>query len=353
MGVRCGLINVDNVPVEVAGAACYCQHMLEYFLQPIDLDDPNWRSSSHNNACRVHAASEEEARRAAHAEFWVASERDPATGEIGRSPWLDDDLTKSTELPVRPDEYREGQIEIPTVQSTSRGDVATETVAMLMARGWLVVKGGKPPPLQQHGEGPGAARGGYAEQTLPRFRSGGEGHVDSEEVRNVDLSAGIAATAGIAAEAEVTRRSEITQQTVTYVIQNREVIGGQASLLLRLLDGLDGLDDDPNDRRNYSLRDALGLSVEINENELSELLRALRDEVRLLRETLENQSVNPTTLEQLRDIGLDNLRALNRNHVFITMEAVGLGSVLWTLLSSLGVMDTNLAMEALRLILDR
>jgi len=103
---------------------------------------------------------------------------------------------------------------------------------MLTARGWRVVKDGKPPPqtastdatpeiddplpivagtaasmlppLQQHAEGPGINKGNREDQTLPSLRSGGEGHVDSEEVRYVDLSADIVATAGITAEAEVT-----------------------------------------------------------------------------------------------------------------------------------------------------
>ena len=124
--------------------------MFVYYLQPIDLDDPNWRASRHDNACRVHAASEAGARDAAHAVFWIGSERDPATGEIGRSPWQHDDLTKCTELPIRPNEYREGQIEGPVTKRTSRGDVATETVSNLIATGWRVIKEGKPPDDQRN-----------------------------------------------------------------------------------------------------------------------------------------------------------------------------------------------------------
>lgn len=355
-------------------------------LTPVDLSHHDWQASTHKNRCRIHAPDEESAKVWANAEFDIAAPRS-AGGDIALPPWPNPERTVCEPAVVSSEtEYREGRIEV--WRGDGGGTVGSEPLASGPIAGggsgrWEVVKEGLPPDdegaLQRHflaqdkktvvfkpgntePEEADVESGDVGSPTVTQqagtgggFGSGGFGSGGFGSGFDAD---GVARGAGQAAgtstaEAVGTATLEITQQTVTYVIQNRAAIGGQTSLLLKLLDSLDGLDDDPQRRRNYTLRDALGLNADINENELSELLRSLRDEVRLLREALENQSVDPTTLERLRDIGLDNLRALNRNHVFVTMEAVGLGSVLWTLLSSLGVMDTNLAMEALRLILDR
>lgn len=202
------------------------------------------------------------------------------------------------------------------------------------------------PPPKEHPEERTVESGGMGSPSVTQ-QVGTGGGFGGGFARGAGRAAGSSS-----ALAEGTGTREITQQTVTFVIQNRAAIGGQTSLLLKLLDGLDGLDDDPQRRRNYSLRDTLGLTSEINEGELITLLRELRDELRQFREALESASVEPTTLEQLRDIGLGNLKALSTNKVFVSMQGAALGGMLWTLLVNVGAIDVPLAKEILGLILD-
>ncbi len=329
-------------------------------IASIDPDDKDGQASTLEGLYRVHAPDEEHAREWLDAEFRLTVERTGPYEDTVLPPWRYAERFACRQVAdPPPEEYREGQIE---VYRTSSGGGAIGTAPLGTeplggggggAGSWTVINEGKPLEDQaalpeEHPEERTVESGGVGSPSVTQQANEGGGGMDAVLVKP---GVGVAAGSSSAA-AEGTATLEITQQTVTYVIQNRAAIGGQTSLLLKLLDGLDGLDDDQERRRNYSLRDALGLTSEINESELITLLRELRDELRQFREALESASVEPTTLEQLRDIGLGNLKALSTNKVFVTMQGAALGGMLWTLLVNVGAIDVTLAKEILGLILD-
>jgi hypothetical protein len=57
-----------------------------YELAPIDLDDPDWKASTHHAPCVVRADNERNARLAATLAFFVATGREPGA-KLHANPW--------------------------------------------------------------------------------------------------------------------------------------------------------------------------------------------------------------------------------------------------------------------------
>lgn len=67
-------------------------------LTPVDLDDSNWRASTHREECIVRAESEMEARDTAHRSFWIAAEKDSSSEPIPVSPWKYGNLIRAEQI---------------------------------------------------------------------------------------------------------------------------------------------------------------------------------------------------------------------------------------------------------------
>lgn len=86
--------------------------MPHYKLTPRDLENANWRCSTHKANCYVNAENEREARRLATAEFWIAGSTNP-DGTVPRSPWNDFDLVDCTAIASLTEDVGEGIVMIP------------------------------------------------------------------------------------------------------------------------------------------------------------------------------------------------------------------------------------------------
>jgi len=199
-------------------------------LAPVDLDHSDWQASTRKGRCRVHAPDENDARDAAHMNFWIAGGTGSAAESLPLSPWRAAKLTECKEVAdPPPEEYREGQIEVPETWVTALGPSGTPRAHPAARSEWRVVKEGRPPQMAPTGATavtdeaiPASADNTViarhaAErdeaQSITAAMSGsvlppvhGEGVVGGgPKERDVDLDATLKVRLGIAAEATVER----------------------------------------------------------------------------------------------------------------------------------------------------
>lgn len=137
----------------------------------------------------------------------------------------------------------------------------------------------------------------------------------------------------------------VTQQTITHITANRAVAISHITILLSILQtGNDG----PQIGANYQLSDALGLTEHPNAQELMDLIRELRDELRQVREALEKSKIDQSALKHLQSIGLRYLENLVNNKIFVHTTAALWGVTLWNAFVHMGLVDPVAAATLLK-----
>jgi hypothetical protein len=82
-----------------------------YQLVPLNPSQPEWKTSTFELKCRVHASNEERARKYVDREFRITTYIRSNDGAIPISPWLDPELVEcNTVEEASPPDYRDGLI---------------------------------------------------------------------------------------------------------------------------------------------------------------------------------------------------------------------------------------------------
>jgi hypothetical protein len=82
-----------------------------YQLVPLNPSQPEWKTSTFDLKCRVHASNEERARKYVDREFRITTYIRSNDGAIPISPWLDPELVEcNTVEEASPPDYRDGLI---------------------------------------------------------------------------------------------------------------------------------------------------------------------------------------------------------------------------------------------------
>lgn len=332
-----------------------------YELTPVNIDDPNWQHSSHREICRVHAQSEEYAREYAGNEFRPASERDiPLEGQP-QSPWEDQRHSRcvSGDELFGPTEW-DGRIEISGETDVNNWIVIVEGYRRTKGDeqvdgGWGSGRWGKSSWGGSKSPEPRSLDSIASVDELSDFdtlsETGATGPAEGNPT-SIPQYADVALEAIDDAIAEVTAGGGannhlvtiVTASTVESAIADRAVLTFQASLLLEFLDQLVGPDGVSVDQRNApSMAEALGIDNAATADELLDVLRELRDELRRFNDALESASLQAEGLSELQKIGL---KALDR---FAQTAAIGGAGLfiagLGGLLDSAGVVSWDKAIE--------